>query len=137
VHLLVVFAPAQDDAADVVSATPACRGHDLLAVRATVETFNLPDVWLDLRVLKLLDGLHHQPGRRSRSYIFLSPLSRSSCAGSAGTSNSNMKRLLEFPILILRWKRLLEFPILILRWKRPFEFPIPEYRMKWYCDDSQ
>src|SRR6266478_4552095 len=65
-HLLVVFAPAQDDAADLGPATPARGGHDLLAVLAPVEPFDLPDVGLDLGILELLDRLDHQPGPELR-----------------------------------------------------------------------
>src|SRR6266446_2442490 len=61
-HLLVVFAAAQDDAADLRPATPASGGHDPLAVLAPVEPLDLPDVGLDPRVLELLDRLDHQPG---------------------------------------------------------------------------
>src|SRR2546428_3692322 len=61
-HLLVVFAASQDDAAHLGPAAPARSGHDLLAVLAPVEPFDLPDVGLDLRLLQLLDRLDHQPG---------------------------------------------------------------------------
>src|SRR6266849_2450843 len=61
-HLLVVFAPSEDDAPHVGPATAARGGHNLLAVLPPLESFDLPDVGLDLRILKLLDRLGHQPG---------------------------------------------------------------------------
>src|SRR5437016_1659274 len=61
-HLLVVFSPAQDDATDFVASTPTRSRNHLLAVLPAVESLDLPDVRLNLRILKLLDGLGHQPG---------------------------------------------------------------------------
>src|SRR3989442_937281 len=61
-HLLGILASAQDDAAHLVATAPARGGDDPLAVLVPVESLDLPDVGLDLRVLKLLDGLDHQPG---------------------------------------------------------------------------
>src|SRR5262245_48012704 len=45
--LLLVLAPAEDDAPDMLSATAARGGHDPLAVLPTVEPLDLPDVGLD------------------------------------------------------------------------------------------
>src|SRR2546422_250087 len=61
-HLLGILAAAQDDAAYLVATAPARDGDDPLAVLVPVKPFDLPDVGLDLRILKLLDGLDHQPG---------------------------------------------------------------------------
>src|SRR5207247_7169783 len=61
-HLLGVLASAQDDAAHRVATAPARGGDDPLAVLAPIKPLDLPDVGLDLRILKLLDGLDHQPG---------------------------------------------------------------------------
>ncbi len=36
------------------------NSHDFLAVLATIESLDLPDVWLDMGVLHLLDSLDHQ-----------------------------------------------------------------------------
>src|SRR6266478_10088137 len=59
-HLLLVLAPAEDDAADAVPAVAARGGDDPLAVLATVEPFDLPDVRLDSGILELADRLDHQ-----------------------------------------------------------------------------
>src|SRR5712692_2627398 len=61
-HPLGILASAQDDAADPVATAPARGGDDPLAVLAPVKSLDLPDVGLDLRILKLLDGLDHQAG---------------------------------------------------------------------------
>src|SRR5947208_112613 len=57
-----VLASAQDDAAHRVATAPARGGDDPLAVLEPIKPLDLPDVGLDLRILKLLDGLDHQPG---------------------------------------------------------------------------
>src|SRR5262245_27731284 len=59
--LLRVLAPTEDDAPDVVAAATARRGHDPLAVLATLEPLDLPDVRLDPGVLELVDRRHHEP----------------------------------------------------------------------------
>src|SRR2546427_12074258 len=61
-HLLGVLASAQDDAAHRVATTPARGGDDPLTVLVPVKSLDLPDVGLDLRIFKLLDGQDHQPG---------------------------------------------------------------------------
>ena len=58
-----------------------------------VESFDFPDVGFDAGVLQLFDGSDHQPGPKLKVVAFLSPPTLSSCAFSAGTSSSNMKRL--------------------------------------------
>ena len=101
-HLCVVLAPAQDDAAHFIPATAARSGHDLHAVLAAVQALDLPDVRLNTRVLKLLDGLRpssrgaargHRPSCRRRRC--------SSCAFSGGTRSSNMNRLLTLAVQIV------------------------------------
>src|SRR5262249_14015155 len=59
-HLPVVFASAQNDEPNFVSATASGRGHNLLAVLAAVEPFDLPYVRFDARVLQLANGPNHQ-----------------------------------------------------------------------------
>ena len=66
-HLLVVLAAAQDNAAHLVAARAAGRGHDLLAIFLLIDAFDLPDVGLDSRVLQLVDGLDHQ--RRAKLQV--------------------------------------------------------------------
>src|SRR2546426_10840381 len=44
-------------------------GDDPLAVLASIKSLDLPDVGLDLRILKLLDGLDHQPGDRKSTRL--------------------------------------------------------------------
>src|SRR5713226_4737767 len=58
----VIFTASQDDAANPVAASTACGGHNLFAVFAPLETFDLPYVRLDASVLQFLDGLRHQLG---------------------------------------------------------------------------
>src|SRR5712664_2124703 len=60
-HLLLVLAPAEDDAADAIPAATVGGGHDPLAVLPTVEPLDLPDVRLDSGTLELADRLDHQP----------------------------------------------------------------------------
>src|SRR5271157_6497257 len=59
-HPLVVRAAAQDYASNFVPAAPARGRNYLLAVLPPVETFDLPDVRLNFRVLQLLNGLNHE-----------------------------------------------------------------------------
>ena len=70
-HFLVVLAAAQNDAADSVPAVSARGGHDLFAVLAPVQSFDLPNIRLDAGVLKLHDGLHHQLGTKLEVVGFL------------------------------------------------------------------
>ena len=91
--LLVVFAPAQDDAADLVAAA-ALRGRDDLRRvlrRSSPSIFqtsgSTPASWSAWIACTI------SPGRSSRSYRFLSPPAFSSWAFSAGTSSSNMNLL--------------------------------------------
>src|SRR5215472_10494978 len=58
--LLVVLAAAQYDATNVVASTTTRGGDNLLAVSSAIQSLYLPYVRLDLRILELLDGLHHQ-----------------------------------------------------------------------------
>src|SRR5262245_7636312 len=44
VHFALVFPPAQNDAADLVTASVACRRHHRLAVLAPVQALDLPHV---------------------------------------------------------------------------------------------
>src|SRR4030095_16906389 len=60
-HLRLVLAPAEDNAADAVPPAAARRSHDLLAVLATVEPLDLPDVRLDAGILELADRPAHEP----------------------------------------------------------------------------
>ena len=59
-YLPVVFAAAQNDATDLVSAIPARGGHHLFAVFPLVEPLDLPKVRLNPAILQLLNCLHHQ-----------------------------------------------------------------------------
>src|SRR5499427_4159737 len=56
VDLLVVCTSAQNDAADFVPAAAPGSRHDLLAVFAAVEPFDLPQVRLNTGLLQLFDG---------------------------------------------------------------------------------
>src|SRR5215510_3357154 len=56
---LVVFTSTQNDAADLVPAAASGGRHDLLAVFAVVEPFDLPQIRLDTGVLQLFDRLDH------------------------------------------------------------------------------
>ena len=70
-HLLVVFTTAEDDAAYLIAAPAAGSSHNPLAVFVPVEPFDLPNIRLNLRVLKLLNGLCHQPGAKLQIVGFL------------------------------------------------------------------
>jgi hypothetical protein len=61
VNFFSVFASAQNDAPNFVATSPMCNGYDSLAVLATVEPFDLPDVRFDACILQFTDGLDHQP----------------------------------------------------------------------------
>src|SRR5262245_33793513 len=58
--LLLVLAPAEDDAADAVSPAAARGDDDPLAVLTTVEPLDLPDVRFDPGVLELADRPDHE-----------------------------------------------------------------------------
>src|SRR6267143_1716637 len=70
-HLFVVFAATQNDAADFVTPALSSSIHDFLAVFATIESFNLPNVWLHVSILELLDGLDHQSRAKLKVVDFL------------------------------------------------------------------
>src|SRR4029077_4303306 len=61
-HLGVVLAAAEDDAADLVAPAATRRSHHLLAILAPVEAFDLPEIGFDAGVLELLDRPHHELG---------------------------------------------------------------------------
>src|SRR5690349_16067398 len=50
-HLIVVLAAAEDDAADLVAPAAPRGRHHLLAILAPVEPFDLPEIRLDARIL--------------------------------------------------------------------------------------
>src|SRR5215475_3071087 len=56
---LVICTPAQNDAANLVPSAASGSGHNLLAVFAAVEPFDLPHVRLDTGLLQLFDGPNH------------------------------------------------------------------------------
>src|SRR6267378_6227214 len=60
-NFAIVLAPTEDDAADSVPAAAAGSSHKPFAVLVTLEPFDLPDVRLNPRILKLLNGLSRQP----------------------------------------------------------------------------
>jgi len=70
-HLFVVFAATQNDATDFVTASLSRNSHDFLAVFATIESLNLPNVWLHVSILELLDGLDHQSRTKLKVVGFL------------------------------------------------------------------
>jgi hypothetical protein len=58
----LVLTPAEDDAAHL-DAPIATRGlGHCRAILTTVEALDLPEVWLDARLLELPDNLDHQRG---------------------------------------------------------------------------
>src|SRR5580693_8934351 len=59
-HFLVVLPAAQDDTSHFVPPVAARRGHHRLAILATIEPFDLPDIRLDMRVLEFADRLDHK-----------------------------------------------------------------------------
>src|SRR5262245_13002713 len=59
VDLFVVRTSAQNDAADLVPTAAPRSHHNLLAILAAVEPFDLPQVWLHAGILQLFDGLDH------------------------------------------------------------------------------
>ena len=62
---LFIGATSQNDAADF-AATSALRDfHDTLAVLAPIESFDLPDIRFDARILQSADSLEHQSGTKS------------------------------------------------------------------------
>jgi hypothetical protein len=52
-HLFVVLAAAQDDAADFVTAGLPRSSNNFPAVLTAIESLDLPDIWLDMRVKEL------------------------------------------------------------------------------------
>src|SRR5262249_62278380 len=61
-HFALVLAAAENDASDVIAAAGACRRYESFAVLAPIQAFNLPQIWFDAGVLKLLDRFDHQAG---------------------------------------------------------------------------
>src|SRR6516162_2975153 len=61
-HFALVLAAAKNDASDTIAAAGACRRYDPFAVFAPIQAFNLPQIWFDPGVLKLLDRFDHQAG---------------------------------------------------------------------------
>src|ERR1700719_316596 len=70
-HFLIVFTTSKNDASNFVPPAAMCCGHDLFAVFTTIESLDLPDIWLDARVLQLLDRLNHQLGTKLQIIGFL------------------------------------------------------------------
>src|SRR5215471_9217790 len=58
-HLFVVLATAQNDAADALTASLARRCHHPLAVLLPVESFDFPNIRLNVRVLELFNRVNH------------------------------------------------------------------------------
>jgi len=87
-HLLVVFA-ATRMMQPTLSRRLSSSIHDFLAVFATIESFNLPNVWLHVSILELLDGPDHQSRAKLKVVGFLVALTLSSCDFSGGTMSSN------------------------------------------------
>src|SRR5262249_2267250 len=61
-HFALVLAAAENDASDVIAAAGACPRYESFAVLAPIQAFNLPQIWFDAGVLKLLDRFDHQAG---------------------------------------------------------------------------
>ena len=59
-HVRLVLAPPQHDAAYVPAAIALRDARNALVVRPTVESFDLPDIRLDARLLELTDGALHE-----------------------------------------------------------------------------
>src|SRR5215831_8410207 len=59
-HFALVLAAAENDAPDTIAAAGARCRYDAFAVLAPTQAFNLPQIWFDTGVLKLLDRLNHQ-----------------------------------------------------------------------------
>src|SRR5262249_22058844 len=59
---VLVLAASQNDATDMIAAAGARRRYDSFAVFAPIQAFNLPQIWFDPGVLKLLDRFDHQAG---------------------------------------------------------------------------
>ncbi len=59
-HGLLVRAAAKDDAADCRAPAAPCRFDDLLAILATIESLDFPDIRLDPGVLQRVNRLDHQ-----------------------------------------------------------------------------
>src|SRR5208283_3108142 len=58
-HLFVVLSPAQNDATNFVPTPVTGSRHNALAILPAIETFDLPDVGFDVRILKLFYGVDH------------------------------------------------------------------------------
>src|SRR5689334_10761116 len=58
-HGVLVRPAAEDDAADGRAAAATCRVDDLLAILATIESLDLPDIRLDAGVLQRVHRLDH------------------------------------------------------------------------------
>src|SRR5215469_13725798 len=58
-HLLVVLAAAENDAAYFVATTAVRGSDDFLAVLRALQAFDLPHVWLDPGILELVECLNH------------------------------------------------------------------------------
>jgi hypothetical protein len=90
---IFALSAAQHHATDFApSAAARCR-NDLLEVLFAVEAFDLPDVALHLRILKLLNGLD---GQRGADFLLIGPpvtVNLVEMRLSGETSCSNMKRL--------------------------------------------
>jgi hypothetical protein len=61
-HFALVLAVAENDTSDMIAAAAACRRYESFAVLAPIQAFNLPQIWFDAGVLKLLDRFDHQTG---------------------------------------------------------------------------
>src|SRR5262249_48871829 len=60
-HFAVVCSAPEDDASKVVASVSPRGGDDVRTVLGSLESFDLPDVGFDARVLQLLDGFRHEP----------------------------------------------------------------------------
>jgi hypothetical protein len=54
-YFSLVFTSTQDDATHIIPAVTASSSHDILTVFTAIESFDLPDIRLDARVLQLLN----------------------------------------------------------------------------------
>ena len=58
-HFVLVLAASQNDATDTIAAAGARCRYDSFAVLAPTQALNLPQIWFDTGVLKLVDRLDH------------------------------------------------------------------------------
>jgi len=58
-HFALVLAAAENDAPDTIAAADTRRRYDAFAILTPIQAFNLPQIWFDTGVLKLVDRLDH------------------------------------------------------------------------------